>query len=86
MYCYAKELDNGIKIKSWYGKETDDEELRKLQSELEKWSKGVDILKNHKSLIETLLQALENRENKIDGLARIVSNFGVKIASNKNDF
>jgi TFIIF-interacting CTD phosphatase-like protein len=27
MYCFAKEMKRGIKIKSWYGKERDDKEL-----------------------------------------------------------
>lgn len=60
MYCYSKEMKNGMKIKSWFGKEREDEELRKLQEELVNWSKGVDILKHQRKMLEILMTNQES--------------------------
>lgn len=78
MYCYAKEMKNGLKIKSWYGKEIDDDELRKLKRVLENWSKGVDVLKDHRNLIECLVDCLEDGVEKIDALKKVVKMFGTR--------
>lgn len=51
LYSFGKYLNNGIKIKSWYGLESDDEELRKLHEEIDKWKNGVDVLKPQNSLV-----------------------------------
>lgn len=79
MYCYAKQLSNGIKMKSWYGVESDDEELRKLQEEIERWQSGVDILKPQRTLSEELMTCLSEGIDKADAFKKVVSHFGSKI-------
>jgi len=79
MYCYAKQLSNGIKLKSWYGVESDDEELRKLQEEIEKWHNGVDILKPQKLLSSELLRCVSEGMSKIESFKKVVQLFGSKL-------